>query len=59
MYTIIMQFIPESDQIWISRLNENDPIYSYNAEQEAIIKASELQSIDPTGRQYKVQSSSL
>jgi hypothetical protein len=59
MFTVIMQFIPGSDQIWVSRLSENDPIYSYSIEQEAIIKASELQTIDPTGRQYKVQSFSL
>ncbi len=51
--------MPGSDQIWVFRLNENDPIYSYDTEQEAIIKASELQTADPTGRQYKVQSSSL
>jgi hypothetical protein len=48
-----MQFIPGIDQIWVAKLNEGDPEYIYNTEQEAIDKAAELQAADPTGRQYK------
>lgn len=48
-----MQFIPGNDQIWVSRLNPDDPEYIYDVEQEAIDKAAELQAADPTGRQYK------
>jgi hypothetical protein len=53
MYIVLMQFIPGVDQIWVAKLNEGDPEYIYNTEQEAIDKAAELQAADPTGRQYK------
>jgi hypothetical protein len=53
MYIVLMQFIPGVDQIWVAKLNEGDPEYIYNTEQEAIDKAAELQAVDPTGRQYK------
>ena len=53
MYIVLMQFIPGLDQIWVAKLNESDPEYIYNTEQEAIDKAAELQAADPTGRQYK------
>jgi hypothetical protein len=49
-----MQFIPGSDQIWVSRLSPNDPIYEYDNFAEAQTKATELQDADPTGRQYRV-----
>ena len=49
-----MQFIPGNDQIWVARLNPNDPIYQYDNEAEAQAKADELQANDPTGRQYRV-----
>jgi hypothetical protein len=52
-YTIIMQYIPGSDQIWVNRLTTEDPIYIYDTEIEATAKAAELQAADPTGRQYK------
>jgi hypothetical protein len=35
-------------------LNPGDPIYEYDNEPEAQAKATELQSQDPTGRQYRV-----
>lgn len=50
-----MQFIPGSDSIWVAHLNPNDPIYEYNNEIECQDKATELQSQDPTGRQYRAQ----
>jgi hypothetical protein len=53
MYIVLMQFIPENDQIWVAKLNPNDPEYIYPTEQEAIDKAAELQAADPTGRQYR------
>lgn len=56
MYIVLMQFIPGVDQIWVAKLNDSDPEYIYDNEQEAIDKAAELQAADPTGRQYKVGS---
>jgi hypothetical protein len=53
MYVVVMQFIPGLDQIWVAKLNESDPEYIFETEQEAIDKAAELQASDPTGRQYK------
>ena len=50
-----MQYIPGNDQIWVSKLNPDDPEYIYEIEQEAIDKAAELQAADPTGRLYKVE----
>jgi len=49
-----MQFIPGSDQIWVARLNPNDPIYEYPTQEEAQLKADELKLADPTDRQYRV-----
>ena len=53
MYIVLMQFIPGLDQIWVAKLNESDPEYIFDNEQEAIDKAAELQAADPTGRKYK------
>ena len=54
MYEVQMQFIPGSDQIWVARLDPNDPVYDYDNYAEAQAKANELQAADPTGRQYRV-----
>lgn len=54
IYQVQMQFIPGSDSIWVAHLNPDDPIYEYDNEPEAQAKAEELQSQDPTGRQYRV-----
>ena len=54
-YQIQMEFLPGIDQIWVAQLTPKSPIYQYNNEEEAIIKANELQSLDSTGRQYRVQ----
>lgn len=54
MWQVQMQFIPGSDQIWVARLNPNDPIYEYNNEADALAKAADLQNTDPTGRIYRV-----
>lgn len=54
MYVVLMQFIPGNDQIWVAKLNPEDPEYIYDNEPEAQAKADELQAADPTGRLYKV-----
>lgn len=54
MYQVQMQYIPGNDQIWVARLNPEDPIYEYPIEIEAHTKAAELQAEDTTGRQYRV-----
>lgn len=53
-YQVQMQYIPGNDQIWVAKLNPDDPIYEYDNEPEAQAKAQELQSQDSTGRQYRV-----
>lgn len=54
VYEVQMQFIPGSDQIWVARLDPNDPVYDYDNYVEAQAKADELQTADPTGRQHRV-----
>ena len=54
IYQVQMQFIPGNDQIWVARLNPEDPTYDYDNFEEAQVKATELQDADPTGRQYRV-----
>jgi hypothetical protein len=54
IYQVQMQFIPGSDQIWVARLNPNDPIYEYDNQPEAQLKADELSIADSTGRVYRV-----
>ena len=54
MFQVQMQFIPGSDQIWVARLSPDDPIYEYDNEPEAQLKADELKLADPTTRQYRV-----
>ena len=54
-YRVLIQFLPNSDQIWVAKLGPDDPEYIYDTEQEAIDKAAELESLDTTGRKYKVE----
>ena len=54
IYQVQMQFIPGSDQIWVLRLAPEDPIYEYDNFAEASAKATELQDLDTSGRQYRV-----
>jgi hypothetical protein len=49
MYQVQMQFIPGNDQIWVARLNPEDPIYDYSSLEEADYKAQELEAADTTG----------
>ena len=52
-YIVLMQFIPGLDQIWVARLQPEDPIYIFDTLEECEAKAAELQAADTTGRQYK------
>ena len=52
-YIVLEQFIPGLDQIWVARLNPEDPIYTFETLEEAEAKAAELQAADPSGRLYK------
>ena len=54
VYQVQMQFIPGNDQIWVQKLNPEDPTYQYDNEPEAQAKAEELQAADPSGRKYRV-----
>ena len=54
MWQVQMEYIPGNPMIWVAQLNPTDPIYEYDNEPEAQAKATELQSQDPTGRQYRV-----
>lgn len=54
IYQVQMQFIPGNDQIWVAKLNPEDPVYEYDNFAEAQAKATELQNADTTGRQYRV-----
>jgi hypothetical protein len=50
-----MQFIAGMDIAWVAKLNSEDLIYEYDNEEEALNKASELESSDITGRKYRAQ----
>lgn len=50
-----MQFIPGNGQIWVTRLQPDDPIYEFEDEEEAKDKAAELEQADTSGRKYKIQ----
>jgi hypothetical protein len=54
-FQVQMQYIPGLDQIWVAHLTPESPIYEYDNEPEAQAKAEELQAVDPTGRQYRVE----
>ena len=54
MYQVQMQYIPNYSKIWVAKLNEDDPLYEYETEAEAIIKKDELQTNDTSGRLYRI-----
>lgn len=54
MYKIEMQFIPGVENIWVLKLNPEDPIYEFDNEEEAQEKAKELEESDLEGRKYRV-----
>jgi hypothetical protein len=47
--------MPGLDKIWVRKLKQEDPEYIYDTEEAAIAKIEELQSLDSTGRLYKVE----
>lgn len=52
-YFIMMQFIPGNDNIWVEKLNPQDPVYEYDTLEEAEAKKLELEAADPT-RGFKI-----
>jgi hypothetical protein len=52
-YIVLMEFIPGLTQIWVARLQPEDPIYTFDTFEECEAKAAELESQDETGRKYK------
>jgi hypothetical protein len=52
-YIVLMEFIPGLSQIWVARLQPEDPIYTFDTLEACEAKAAELQSQDETGRLYK------
>jgi hypothetical protein len=52
-YIVLMEFIPGLTQIWVARLQPEDPIYTFDTLEACEAKAAELQSQDETGRLYK------
>ena len=52
-YIVLMEFIPGLSQIWVARLQPEDPIYTFDTLEECEAKAAELESQDETGRKYK------
>ena len=54
MYKIEMQFIPGVENIWVLKLNPEDPIYEFDNEEEAQEKAKEFEESDSEGRKYRV-----
>jgi hypothetical protein len=52
-YIVLMEFIPGLTQIWVARLQPEDPIYTFDTLEACEAKAAELESQDETGRKYK------
>jgi hypothetical protein len=52
-YIVLMEFLPGVPNIWVARLNPEDPIYTFDTLEECEAKAAELQAADETGRLYK------
>jgi hypothetical protein len=48
-----MEFIPGLSQIWVARLQPEDPIYTFDTLEACEAKAAELQAADETGRLYR------
>ena len=52
-YIVLCEFLPGVPNIWVARLNPDDPIYEFYTLEECEAKAAELQAADETGRLYK------
>jgi len=55
MYVVEMQYVPNLDVAWVERLLPSDLIFSFATYEEADAKAKELESLDPTGRKFRVK----
>lgn len=55
IYQVQCEYIAGNPMIWVAQLTPTDPVYEYDNEPEAQAKATELQSQDTTGRQYRAQ----
>ena len=52
-YIVLMEFLPGLTQIWVARLQPEDPIYTFDTLEACEAKAAELEAADETGRLYK------
>jgi len=52
-YIVLMEFLPGLTQIWVARLQPEDPIYTFDTLEACEAKAAELQAADETGRLYR------
>jgi hypothetical protein len=52
-YIVLMEFIPGLTQIWVARLQPEDPIYTFDTLEACEAKAAELEAADETGRKYR------
>lgn len=53
MYQVQCQYIPGLNQIWVAQLTPEDPIYTYDNENDAWTQAINMQNTDSTGRLYR------
>jgi hypothetical protein len=53
-YQIYMEVNPGDDQVWVARLNADDPLYIYDNIDDAQTQANILKSADDSGREYVV-----
>lgn len=64
-YRVLKQLIPAGydandpnwakRQIWVQKLNSDDTVDEFDTQAEADAKKAELETADPTDRQYKVE----
>lgn len=64
-YRVYKQLIPASfdgtdpswakRQVWVARLNNTDTIDEFDTQEEADAKKAELETADPSDRQYEVR----
>jgi hypothetical protein len=52
-YQVQMQFLPGNSTIWVAQLTQDDPIYTYDNENDAWTQAINMQNADSTGRLYR------
>jgi hypothetical protein len=52
-YKILKQFQPNTSNVWVEKLSDEDSIFVFDTEAEAESKVSELQASDPT-RKYTI-----